>query len=165
MFTKMIETPSEVFDLVKTVVLSACLWNGILNIMKASGFMNHIIILMKPLLSWIYGNKVIEDEIAYLYLSSNFIANLLGLGSLATISGLQAMKTLKNYQENESPCKEMMILVVLNTTGLSLIPTTLMTLRQSYHSSNLLGFFPYTLIVGIICTLLGIFINKVIHHG
>lgn len=165
MFVSLVQTPVDVFSLLKTLVLSACLWNGILNMMRASGFMNHISKIMKPLLRWIYGG-VVEDNDTYLYLSSNFIANLMGLGSLATMSGLKAMKILQKYQKDKhKPCKEMMILVVMNTTGLSLIPTTMITLRQSYQSQNILGFFKYTIVIGVICTLLGVFINKVMDRG
>src|SRR5699024_3483223 len=101
--------------------------------------------------------KVIEDKEAYLYLSTNFIANMLGVGSLASISGLKAMQALTKYQTNKKiPCKEMMLLVIMNTTGFSLIPSTMMTLRQSYDSQNVLGFFIYSLAIGFIITIIGI---------
>ena len=101
----------------------------------------------------------------YLYLSTNFIANLLGVGSLASISGLKAMKSLTKYQTNPKiPCKEMMLLVILNTTGLSIIPTTMMTLRQSYGSKDILGFFGYSIVIGLIITVIGVIASKVIEH-
>lgn len=164
MFKQILNSPKQVFELVKVIVLSACLWNGFLNIIKASGLIKHLANLLKPLLKLIYG-KIVNDDIVYLYLSTNFIANLLGVGSLASISGLKAMQALRKYQSNPKiPCKEMMLLVILNTTGLSLIPSTMMTLRQSYGSHNLLGFFKYSLAIGIIITVIGIISSKVIEH-
>lgn len=164
LFKAILASPNQVFDLVKILVLSACLWNGFLNIIKASGLINQLSFIFKPLLKLIYG-QAIEDDLVYLYISTNFIANLLGVGSLASISGLQAMKALTKFQNNPHlPCKEMMILVVMNTTGFSLIPTTMMTLRQTYGSHDILGFFGYSLIIGFIITTIGIITSKVIEH-
>lgn len=164
MFISILETPASVFDLVKVIVLSGCLWSGFLNIIKASGLIKHIAFICRPVLRFIYGDVVDDDDI-YVYLSSNFIANLLGVGSLASISGLKAMKVLQGRQTNPKvPCKEMMILVVVNTTGLSLIPTTMMTIRQSYHSQDVIGFFRYSILIGVIITFIGIVISKVIER-
>lgn len=59
------------------------------------------------------------------------------------------MKSLTKYQSNPKvPCKEMMLLVIMNTTGLSIIPTTMMTLRQSYGSHDILGFLVTALLLG-----------------
>lgn len=164
MFEAILQSPNQVFDLIKILVLSACLWNGFLNVIKASGLIKQLSFLLKPILKLIYG-KVVEDSQVYLYLSTNFIANLLGVGSLASISGLKAMKSLTKYQRDPKiPCKEMMLLVILNTTGLSIIPTTMMTLRQSYGSKDILGFFIYSIIIGLIITTLGVIASKVIEY-
>lgn len=164
MFKAILDSPNQVFDLIKILVLSACLWNGFLNIIKASGLIKQLSFLLKPILKLIYG-KVVDDNQVYLYLSTNFIANLLGVGSLASISGLKTMKSLTKYQTNPKiPCKEMMLLVILNTTGLSIIPTTMMTLRQSYGSKDILGFFGYSIVIGLIITVIGVIASKVIEH-
>ena len=160
MFEAILSSPQQVFDLIKVIVLSACLWNGFLNIIKASGLIKQLSFLLKPILKLIYGNTV-EDDQVYLYLSTN----LLGVGSLASISGLKAMQSLTKYQRDpKTPCKEMMLLVILNTTGLSIIPTTMMTLRQSYGSHDILGFFGYSLTIGFVITIVGIIASKVIEH-
>lgn len=164
LLSAILSSPQQVFDLIKILVLSACLWNGLLNIIKASGLINHLSLILKPVLKLIYG-KAIEDKEAYLYLSTNFIANMLGVGSLASISGLKAMQALTKFQTNKNiPCKEMMLLVIMNTTGFSLIPSTMMTLRQNYSSQNVLGFFIYSLVIGFIITVIGIIVSKVIEH-
>ena len=75
------------------------------------------------------------------------------------------MKSLTKYQTNPKiPCKEMMLLVILNTTGLSIIPTTMMTLRQSYGSKDIFGFFGYCIVIGLIITVIGVIASKVIEH-
>ena len=97
MFEAILSSPQQVFDLIKVIVLSACLWNGFLNIIKASGLIKQLSFLLKPILKLIYGNTV-EDDQVYLYLSTNFIANLLGVGSLASISGLKAMQSFSYFK-------------------------------------------------------------------
>ena len=148
MLKALLQTPFDVFELCKTLILSICLWNGLLKIIQASNMVNHLNFLFKPLLRWIYG-RCIQDEQIYQALSSNLIANLLGLGTLATMSGLQAISKLKekNY-----------------TAGFSILPTTMMTIRQNYHSQNILAFYPYSLFIGFSITIIGIVIIKVIEH-
>ena len=154
MLSAILKTPFEVFELAKALILSLCLWNGLLKIIEASKMMNHFTFLLKPLLKLIYG-KCIEEESLYQSLSSNLLANLLGLGTLATLSGLKAIQQLK---------EAIMLLVVMNTAGFSLLPTTMMTLRQSYHSKHLLDFYPYSLFIGFVISVVGVLIIKVIDH-
>lgn len=163
MVEAILDTPFQVFDLVKTLVLSACLWNGLLNIIQASGIIDHLSFIMKPILYFIYG-KEIEDQTIYYYLSSNLVANLLGLGTLATISGLKAIKVLDTHYHQDTPSKAMKMLIVVNTAGFSLIPSTMMTLRQNYHSLSVLAFYPYSLAIGLTITMIGIVIIKVFVH-
>lgn len=159
MLESLLKTPFEVFELTKTLILSLCLWNGLLKVIQASRMMDHFTFLLRPILKFIYG-KCIEEESLYQNLSSNLLANLLGLGTLATLSGLKAIQLLKEkgYQQ------AIMLLVVMNTAGFSILPTTMMTLRQSYHSKHLLAFYPYSLFIGFIISVVGVLIIKVIDH-
>ena len=54
MFKAILDSPNQVFDLIKILVLSACLWNGFLNIIKASGLIKQLSFLLKPILKLIY---------------------------------------------------------------------------------------------------------------
>ncbi len=148
MLKALLQTPFDVFELCKTLILSICLWNGLLKIIQASNMVNHLNFLFKPLLRWIYG-RCIQDEQIYQALSSNLIANL-----------LQAISKLK---EKNYPL-QIKILVVINTAGFSILPTTMMTIRQNYHSQNILAFYPYSLFIGFSITIIGIVIIKVIEH-
>lgn len=159
MMNAMLEAPFAVFDLVKTLILSTCLWNGLLNIIQISGIIDRLRFLIKPILYFIYGRDIENTEI-YQYLSSNLLANLLGLGTLATLSGLKAIRKLDEYHHFHFS-KAMKMLIVINTAGFSLIPTTMMTLRKNYHSQAILAFYPYSLLIGLIITITGIIIVKV----
>lgn len=156
-------TPSIAMNLVLTVVLSACLWNGFLNIIEKSGFMNYLSFLLKPILKFVYGKIIVKEDI-YSCLSSNIIANLLGLGTLATVSGLKAFKRLDEYNNHDYPSREMLTLVIINTVGLTLFPTSLLMIRKQYQSQYLYQFYPYMLIISISILIIGLIIQRMIDH-
>lgn len=164
MMNAIMETPYMVFDLVMTVILSACLWGGFLHIIEKTGFMNYFAFLLKPLLKLIYG-KIITHQDVYDDISSNFVANLLGLGSLATLSGLKAFQKLNEYNPHSSyPSREMMTLVIMNTAGFCLFPTSIIMLRKQFDSQNIYAFYPYMLIIASSIIVIGLIIQRVIDH-
>ena len=67
MFEAILSSPQQVFDLIKVIVLSACLWNGFLNIIKASGLIKQLSFLLKPILnlSMVIRSKMIK----FIYIS------------------------------------------------------------------------------------------------
>lgn len=157
------ETPKLTFDLVLTLVLSACLWNGFLNIIEKSEFMNYFSFILKPILKLIYGSIIIKSDI-YSCLSSNIIANLLGLGTLATMSGLKAFEKLNKYNKHNYPSREMLTLVICNTVGMTLFPSSLLMLRKQLNSSNQYAFYPYMIIISITILAIGLVIQRIIDH-
>lgn len=164
MMVALMDTPYMVWDLILNVILSACLWGGFLNIIEKTGFMNYLSFLFKPLFHFIYGS-IIKDKEVYAYLSSNFIANLLGLGTLATISGLKAFQKLQEYNQHPSyPNRPMLTLVIINTAGLCLFPSTLLMIRQQMGSRDIYAFYPYMLLIGITIVVFGLIIQRMIDH-
>ena len=63
--TALLNTPFQVFDLVKTLILSACLWNGLFNIIQASGIISRLSFLFQPVLYWIYGKNQEKEVYDY----------------------------------------------------------------------------------------------------
>ena len=47
MLKALLQTPFDVFELCKTLILSICLWNGLLKIIQASNMVNHLNFLFK----------------------------------------------------------------------------------------------------------------------
>ena len=66
----------------------------------------------------------------------NIIANIFGLGSAATPFGLKAMKSLQKLNNKDSASKSMITFLILNTSGLTIIPTTVISMRVMHNSSN-----------------------------
>ena len=71
------------------------------------------------------------------YFRTNIIMNMLGLGNAATPFGLKAIKEMQEINDKKDTASRSMItFLVLNTSGLTIIPTTVISMRVMYHSSN-----------------------------
>lgn len=112
------------------------LWTGIMKIAENSGLLQVFSRLLNPLLSKLFPSLK-RDNKALGYIASNIAANMLGLGSAATPFGLKAMEELQKENPKKDTATEAMItFLVLNTGGVTLIPTTVIALRMMHGSAN-----------------------------
>ena len=112
------------------------LWTGIMKIAENSGLLEIFSRVLNPLLSKLFPSLNKEHK-ALGYIASNIAANMLGLGSAATPFGLKAMEELqKDNPKKDTATEAMITFLVLNTGGVTLIPTTVIALRMMYGSSN-----------------------------
>lgn len=112
------------------------LWSGIMQIAEDSGLLVKFANVMKPLLTKLFPS-ISKDHPALGYIASNIGANALGLGSAATPFGLKAMECLQKDNPNKDTASEAMItFLILNTAGVTIIPTTVIAMRLMYNSSN-----------------------------
>ena len=163
MMSAMMDSPFLVIELMMSLVLSGCLWGGFLKIIEMSGFMNYFSFILRPLLKLIYGNVLIHDKV-YEYISTNVIANMLGMGTLASVSGLRAFAILNKYNTQKKPSREMLTLVIFNTAGLTLFPSSILMLRYDFASSNPYAFYPYMIVISVVVLVIGILIQRIIDH-
>jgi len=121
-----------ILDLLPIIVL----WTGILKIAEVSGLLDKFANFLNPILCRLFPD-VPKDNKALGYISSNIAANMLGLGSAATPAGLKAMNELQKINSKKDTASTPMItFLVLNTAGVTLIPTTILALRVAYNSAN-----------------------------
>ena len=127
---------NEALDLILNLLPIIVLWTGILKIAEVSGLLDKFSLFLNPLLSRLFPD-VPKDNKALGYISSNIAANMLGLGSAATPAGLKAMNELQKINpEKDTASTPMITFLVLNTAGVTLIPTTILALRVAYHSAS-----------------------------
>ena len=94
------------------------------------------------------------------FISSNVAANMLGLGSCATPLGIKAMEELQKENENKTRAtKKMITLLILNTSGLTLIPETILSLRKMYDAKITVEIIPYVMLCSIVTSFLAIFLD------
>lgn len=165
-FKALLALPDNVFQLCLSLVLTACLFNGFLEIAKASGLISRLSHLIMPLFKKIYPDLSSDPETIGL-IASNFIANFIGLGGLALVSGLEAMRALDKLNPNPTkPSHAMKTLIIFNTTGCSLLSLTVMSLRAKFQAQDASGFTVYTLLIGVVVLAIGLLIQKGIEkHG
>lgn len=128
--------PKETVSLLITLVSSACFWNGMMNILTEAGFIRWLSIRLRPLFRLIMPK--FKDEIALDYMTTNIASNMLGLGYGATPSGLKAIKRMQELNEGDKKeaSEEMVTFLVLNTAGVTIIPTTVISIRSALGSVN-----------------------------
>lgn len=96
----------------------------------------------------------VTDDASWDAMSMNIAANLLGLGNAATPSGIEASKRLA--EQGPEGLRGLGMLLVLNNTGLQLIPTTVLALRQAAGSAAPARIWLPTLAASAISTVVGV---------
>ncbi len=95
----------------------------------------------------------------------NMSANLLGMGSAATPFGLKAMKELQELNhDKETASDEMCTFLAVNTSSLTLIPTTVVALRAATGSLNPTEIVGTVLVATSCSTLVAIICDKIFRH-
>lgn len=122
-------------SLVISLLGMMCLWTGLLEIAQNSGLTVKIQKLLSPIIRWLFPT-LDETSQAASAISMSITANLLGLSNAATPLGLAAMEKLeKRNLIKDVASDEMCMFVVINTASITLIPTTLLTIRAVFNSS------------------------------
>lgn len=110
------------------------LWMGITKIAEESKLLEKMSKKISPFLTKIFP-EIPKGHESLSYIASNIIANIFGLGSAATPFGLKAMDSLQKLNDNKKVATRSMItFLVLNTSGLTIVPTTIISLRLMYGS-------------------------------
>lgn len=112
------------------------LWTGVMKIAEDAGILQKFSNLVRPILHLIFPS-LDKNDAALGYIASNIAANALGLGSAATPFGLKAMDELQKKNPKKDTATEAMItFLILNTGGVTIVPTTVIALRLMHGSAN-----------------------------
>ena len=123
----------KTLDLIINLFPVMAIWLGLMNIASKSGLLLKLSKFIEPLLHFIFP-EIPKNSEAYGYISANLISNFFGLGSSSTPLGLKAMKELSEINKSDKTSRSMRTFLVLNTTGLTIIPTTIISLRLAHNS-------------------------------
>ena len=133
-----------------------CLWLGIMSIGEKGGAIQILSKLVGPFFSRLFP-EVPADHPARGAMLMNFSANMLGLDNAATPMGLKAMKELQELNpEKETASNAQIMFLVLNTSGLTLIPVTVMNYRAQFGAVNPSDVFIPILIATFFASLVGL---------
>ncbi len=141
-----------------TGVLS--LWLGIMKVGEKGGVVNALAHLLGPVFARLFpdvpkGHPVVGN------IFMNLAANMLGLDNAATPLGLKAMEGLQELNAKKDTASNPMIMfLVLNTSGLTLIPVSIMTYRFQCGAAQPTDIFVPILLATFVSTLAGIIITS-----
>ncbi|WP_349668372.1 nucleoside recognition domain-containing protein [Lacrimispora sp.] len=127
-------------------------WTGLMEIGSKSGLIERLSAKMGPVLHFLFP-KIPEKHPSLEYISTNIIANILGLGWAATPAGLKAMESLKDLEETRrkeysqgkkipkpvsdgTANNEMCTFMIINISSLQLIPVNMIAYRSQYGSPD-----------------------------
>lgn len=141
-----------------TGVLS--LWLGIMKVGEKGGVVNALARLLGPIFARLFpdvpkGHPVVGN------IFMNLAANMLGLDNAATPLGLKAMEGLQELNAKKDTASNPMIMfLVLNTSGLTLIPVSIMTYRFQCGAAQPTDIFVPILLATFVSTLAGVIITS-----
>ena len=141
-----------------TGVLS--LWLGIMKIGEKGGVVNVLAKLLSPIFTKLFpdipkGHPVTGS------IFMNIAANMLGLDNAATPLGLKAMEQLQDLnQKKDTASNPMIMFLVLNTSGLTLIPISILVYRAQMGAAQPTDIFIPILLATFFSTLAGIIITS-----
>ncbi len=149
------------FELALGLVGVLCLWMGIMKVGEKGGAIGAMSKLINPFFSKLFP-EVPEDHPARGSMLMNFAANMLGLDNAATPAGLKAMNELQELNPKKDTASNAQIMfLVLNTSGLTLIPVTIMNYRNTFGAENPADVFLPILISTFIASLFGLIITSI----
>lgn len=144
------------FDLALGLTGAMCIWMGFMRIGEKGGAIQIISKAINPLFKRLFP-EIPSNHPAVGSIMMNVSANMLGLDNAATPLGLKAMKDLQTLNtEKDTATNAQIMFLVLNTSGLTIIPVTVMATMASFGSKNPSEVFLPILIATFCSTLVGL---------
>lgn len=163
--TEILGSAKSSLDMILKIFPVMALWLGIMKIASESGLLKKITKIVTPLFSKMFP-EIPKNHEAIGYITSNMIANIFGLGNAATPFGLKAMQSLQEINpKKDTASRSMITFLVLNTSGLTIIPTTVISLRMMYGSSNPTSIVFPCIIATFLSTIAGLIMDYILAEG
>lgn len=175
-----LDSSREAVNLCITMVGVMALWMGLMEIAEKAGLIDKWTKAISPFVSFMFPD-IPKEHKARKYISTNIIANVLGLGWACTPAGLKAMEALAElegqrgnleYSEGKkgeqigqrTASKEMCVFLILNISSLQLIPVNMIAYRSQYGSANPAAIIAPAILATLISTLSGVIYCKVMEY-
>ncbi len=155
------ESAKTAFDISLGLTGVLSLWMGIMKIGERGGIVNLLARWLSPLMTRLFPD-IPAGHPVFGHIFMNFSANMLGLDNAATPLGLKAMEGLQELNTKKDTATNAMIMfLVLNTSGLCLIPVGVMVYRAQMGAEQPTDVFIPILIATTIATLAGMVITSI----
>ncbi|PEC54975.1 spore maturation protein [Bacillus cereus] len=135
-------------------------WLGLMKIAEEAGLLKKLVTLFMPVVKRLFP-EIPKDHPSMGFILSNMMANFFGLGNAATPLGIKAMEQLKELNGGkDSASRSMVTFLALNTSAITLIPTTVISIRMTYESANPTEIVGVTFIAQILSMIGAIWIDR-----
>jgi spore maturation protein SpmA len=164
MMNSTFETAKTAFEISLGLTGVLSLWLGIMKIGEKGGVINVIARILSPVFCKLFpdipkGHPVTGS------IFMNIAANMLGLDNAATPLGLKAMEQLQELNpKKDTATNPMIMFLVLNTSGLTLIPVSIMVYRAQMGAAQPTDIFIPILLATFFSTLAGIICTSIYQH-
>ena len=174
---QLLSSARDAVNLCITMLGILSFWSGILEIGERSGLLDRLNRFLRPVMGFLFPD-VPDGHPAQQAMSTNIIANMLGLGWAATPAGLQAMKELDQLEASANgsfssgrsrsahsdphASNAMCTFLILNMSSLQLIPINMIAYRSQYGSINPTVIVMPALIATAFSTLIGLTAAKIL---
>ena len=160
----LITSGGNAIEMIFKMIPLLCLWMGVMKIASSSGLLNvmsrKLSKIIKPLFP-----ELDEDSEAISYIATNMAMNMLGTGSGATPFGLKAFEELqKDNPKKDTATRSMITFLVINTASVTIIPTTVISLRTLNGSVNPTEILLASIIVTFLSCGFGIVVDRIFYH-
>ncbi|MGO5053274.1 nucleoside recognition protein [Lachnospiraceae bacterium LCP25S3_G4] len=170
-----LESSKEAVTLCITMMGVMSMWVGLMEIATRAGIIQSASRKMQPIIRFLFPN-IPKGHKANEYITTNMIANFLGLGWAATPAGLQAMEELSKLEEEREyglhtrdkrvgrikvASDEMCTFLVINISSLQLIPVNIIAYRSQYGSVNPTAIVGPAIFATLISTAVGVLFCKI----
>jgi spore maturation protein A len=140
------------------------LWLGLMRIAEKAGLVEKLARAARPLFRPLFPD-VPDGHPAISAMLLNIAANMMGLGNAATPFGIKAMEELEKLNPTPgSATNSQVLFLAINTASLQLVPTTVIALRASAHSSDPAGILVPTLAATLCALTIAIFAAKLLQR-
>ena len=160
-----LDSSKEAISLCITMIGVMSFWVGLMEIASKAGIIPAASRKIRPVIRFLFPNLPAGHP-AEEPITTNMIANILGLGWAATPAGLKAMEELAKLEEErkgkkpKSASNEMCTFLILNISSLQLIPVNVIAYRSQYGSANPAGVTGPAIVATFVSTLVGILFCK-----
>lgn len=159
----LITSGTKGIDIIINLVPLMCLWLGTMKIADSSGLLNIISNKLSKIIRVVFP-EIPKGDPAIAYISSNIVMNMLGLGNAATPFGIKAMARLKELNNNSDIASRSMItFLVINTSSVTIIPTTVISLRIASGSNNPTEIMTACIITTFLSSFIGLLIDRLFY--
>ncbi len=155
-----LNSAKEAVTLCITMLGVVSLWTGIMEVAKGAGIIKKMTKAISPFV------MMMTLVMTLGIITTNIIANFLGLGWAATPPGLKAMEELEKLNKKPGVASnEMCTFLILNISSLQLIPVNIIAYRSQYGSVNPASILGPAIVATLFSTVVGIIFAKIMDRG